>query len=170
MSFSSLFYVFALLMLIFFMMATLGWFMFADVTEGLVISEYKNFTLFHSSFLLLFSISTGEDWNRIMYDTFDTPPFCVQGKTCGTSLAPFYFVAFIMLVTHIMLNLFILVIIQQFEKFYLEEDNPLTRFKDDLENFMKVWIRFTERYQCIKIKENQLLAFFKKLPQALGMS
>ena len=33
-----------------------------------------------------------------------------------------------MLVTHIMLNLFILVIIEQFDKYYLDDENPLKTF------------------------------------------
>ena len=110
-SVSALFNVFMLLMLFFFMLAILGQFMFNGVTEGVVIDEYKNFTVFDRSFLLLFSISTGEDWNRIMYDCGRTAPDCVEGKTCGSALAPAYFIAFILLVTYVMLNLFILVII-----------------------------------------------------------
>ena len=42
------------------------------------------------------------------------------------SIAPLYFIVFIMLVTHIMLNLFILVIIEQFEKYYLTSNNSLS--------------------------------------------
>lgn len=104
MSVSSLFNVFILVMLIFFIMAVLGNTLFNRVTKGDVISDWKNFTNFHQSFSLLFSISTGEDWNRIMFDCMDT------GRG-GTSLAPLFFLAFILIVTHIMLNLFVLVII-----------------------------------------------------------
>jgi len=132
MSVDSLFNVFILLMLIFFIMAVLGNTMFSDVTEGDVISSYKNFANFHQSFSLLFSISTGEDWNRIMYD-------------CGrnNSLAPVFFLSFIMIVSNIMLNLFILVIIQQFSKYYLEADNPLSRFEEDFEDFKNAWEIYT---------------------------
>lgn len=121
MSVSSLINVFILLMLIFFIMAVLGNTLFINVTDGDVISDWKNFTNFHQSFSLLFSISTGEDWNRIMFDCMDT------GKG-GTSIAPLFFLSFILLVTHIMLNLFVLVIIQQFSKYYIEVGNPLARF------------------------------------------
>ncbi len=131
MSVSSLINVFILLMLIFFIMAVLGNSLFYNITEGDVISDWKNFTNFHQSFSLLFSISTGEDWNRIMYDCMDTSSSCIQGKTCGTQLAPLFFLSFILLVTHIMLNLFVLVIIQQFEKYYIEVDNPRQRFEED---------------------------------------
>lgn len=47
MSVSSLFNVFVLLMLIFFIMAVLGNTLFFAVTEGDVISDYKNFQNFH---------------------------------------------------------------------------------------------------------------------------
>ena len=164
MSVDSLFNVFILLMLIFFIMAVLGNTLFFNVTEGNVISDYKNFVNFHQSFSLLFSISTGEDWNRIMYDTMNTGPGCIPGKTCGSTIAPVFFLSFIMIVSNIMLNLFILVIIQQFSKYYLEDDNPLSRFEEDFEDFKSAWQIFTERYQCTKIKTKQIPAFFKKLP------
>ena len=114
MSVAGLFNVLLLLMLFFFILAILGQFMFSGVTEGEVIGDYKNFTVFHRSFLLLFSISTGEDWNLIMYDCSKTLPDCEPGQTCGSYFAPAYFIAVITLVTYVMLNLFILVIIQQF--------------------------------------------------------
>ena len=105
MSVSSLINVFILLMLIFFIMAVLGNTLFYQVKKGDVISDWKNFNNFHQSFSLLFSISTGEDWNRIMFDCNDT-------GNGGSSFAPVFFMSFILIVTHIMLNLFILVIIQ----------------------------------------------------------
>ena len=111
MSIDSLLNVFILLMLIFFIFAVLRYTMFYKVHEGNVIDDYKNFTNFHMSFSLLFSISTGEDWNRIMYDTMDTTPECIPDVTCGTDIAPIFFLTFIMIVSNIMLNLFILVII-----------------------------------------------------------
>ena len=111
MSVESLFNVFILLMLIFFISAVLGNTMFYEVKEGDVIDEFKNFTNFHQSFALLFSISTGEDWNRIMFDCMRLPPDCIPGLTCGSSIAPVFFLTFIMVVTNVMLNLFILVII-----------------------------------------------------------
>lgn len=50
-----------------------------------------------------------------------------------------YFMVLILVCTHVMLNLFILVIIQQFEKYYLPKDNMITKFKEDLKEFMEVW-------------------------------
>jgi len=61
----------------------------------------------------------------------------------------------VLVCTHVMLNLFILVIIQQFEKYYLPQDNMITKFKIDQGRFMDVWAEFTmNKYNCKKIKEN----------------
>ena len=163
MSVDSLFNVFILLMLIFFISAVLGNTMFFEVTEGDSIDEFKNFTNFHQSFSLLFSISTGEDWNRIMYDTMRVPPDCVPGRTCGSPIAPVFFLTFIMVVTNVMLNLFILVIIQNFTKYYIFPDNPLTCFENDYEAFVEAWQMFTSRYNCRKIKPKHVPAFLREL-------
>jgi hypothetical protein len=168
MSVSSLANVALLLMLIFFIMATLGTNMFSLVETGDVIGEMKNFKYFGSSFLLLFSISTGEDWNRIMYDTMKTSPYCIEGVNCGSRLAPLFFVSFNILVSQVMLNLFILVILEQFEKYYLDENGPLKRFKADLAIFVENWCDATERYHCVKIKDNrQFSKFMQSLPRSL---
>ena len=130
----------------------------------------KNFKFFGSSFLLLFSISTGEDWNRIMYDTMKTRPYCIEVNddetgNCGSLYAPIFFLVFNLLVSQVMLNLFILVILQQFEKYYIDENGPLKRFKADLTIFVEHWCLATEKYDCMMIKENsQFKAFFEKLP------
>ena len=40
----------------------------------------------------------------------------------------------------------------------------MTTFKTDLQNFLTVWETFTQKkYNCFKIKENQLVNFFIKL-------
>ena len=135
--------VFLLLMLIFFMFATLGVFFFSDITEGGIVDpQFKNFRRFGDGFLLLFAVSTGEAWNEIMYDVYLAPPECIPGVDCGTPFAPVYFIMFIMLVTNIMLNLFILVIIENFERFYLKKDGPLKHFTKFVEIFQEEWKEF----------------------------
>lgn len=104
--------VFVLLILFFFIFAVLGRFFFKTVEEGEVIDEIKNFKVFHSSFLLVFATTTGEDWNKVMFDVSKTEPDCVVGKDCGSLMAKPFFILLVLANTYIMLNLFILVIIQ----------------------------------------------------------
>lgn len=154
MSVSALVNVLGLVLLILFMFAVLGVFFFNGLTTGEVIDEnYKNFKNFGSAYLLLFAIATGEDWNKLMYDCVDTPPDCVEGETCGTSFAAAYYIMFILVITHIMLNLFILVIIQQFETYYVAEDNPIKIFTMNFDVFHEVWVKTTNRFHCTKMKE-----------------
>lgn len=76
-----------------------------------------------------------------MYDCSRTPEDgCIEGETCGVSpWSYFYFMSMILVCSYVMLNLFILVILQQFEKYYLQEENMLEKFKEDKNVFMKVW-------------------------------
>ena len=95
----------------------------------------------------MFAISTGEDWNKIMFDCsrskLSVPP-CIDEQTCGNAAAAFIFFPLMILVcSHVMLNLFILVIIQQFEKYYLPKENMITMFKNDMATFMIVWKKLT---------------------------
>lgn len=129
--------VFLLLCLIFFMFAILGNFLFFDITDGDVINENKNYGDAINGFLFLFAISTGEDWNKVMFDCAREPIHkggigCIPGTTCGSAmLSKGYHMLLVLVCTHVMLNLFILVIIQQFEKYYLPQDNMITKFKTD---------------------------------------
>lgn len=52
----------------------------------------------------------------------------------------------------------------------MSEDNPIQKFKRNLDIFLGVWIDFTsKRYKCVKIREKQLGDFFRKLPPPIGM-
>ena len=49
----------------------------------------------------------------------------------------------ILFIQYIMLSLFVLVILEQFEKYYLPKNNNITMFKKDAEQFMEAWREFT---------------------------
>lgn len=127
-------------MLVYFIFAVLATFLFGKITKGEVIDEYTNFTNFSYAMLTLIRMSTGEDWNYIMYDCMRTEEDnCIDGVDCGLSYAPVFFIPYMMVSNFIMLNLFVLVIIQQFELYYLSDDNVLEKFKVNLELFKKTW-------------------------------
>ena len=112
-SLPALFNVFALLMLIYFIFSILATFLFKSITEGEIINDANNFNNFGMSMLILIRISTGEDWNYIMKDTMLTEDdHCIPNKNCGSAWSPLFFFPYMILCTFIMLNLFILVIIQ----------------------------------------------------------
>ena len=59
-------------MLIYFIFAVLGTFLFRRITEGIAINDQFNFSNFGMSLLVVIRMSTGEDWNYIMKDTMLT--------------------------------------------------------------------------------------------------
>lgn len=64
--------VFALVGLTYFIFAIVANFLFRNVTAGNIIDEITNFSNFGYSYLTLIRMSTGEDWNYIMYDCSQT--------------------------------------------------------------------------------------------------
>jgi hypothetical protein len=80
-----------------------------------------------------------------------------------------FWISFITLAQYIALNLFILVVIQQFEEYHIAKDNPVEEFKKLLEKVFKpVWLRFTLKHGATKLYESQLVDFFCELEEPLG--
>lgn len=67
-----------------------------------------------------------------------------------------------------MLNMFTLVVTQQFKEFYFTNDNPITSFEELAEIFRKPWNSYTSYYNGKKIKERNLVEFFSFLEAPLG--
>jgi hypothetical protein len=139
-SLPSLLNVGALLFLVMFIYSILGCFLFRNVTRGQIINESYNFANFSSSILLLFRCLTGEDWPMVMYDLMRTDDKCTDD--CGTMLAVPFYITFELICNFIMLNLFILIVLQDFEEYNLKKDNPLDEYKESLEKFKVVWGRY----------------------------
>jgi len=97
------------------MLSIMANFLFADIIDGDILdNENKNFKNFVNAFVLLFALSTGEDWNKVMFDCSRGPANdCIEGKTCALypTASYFFFIMMIIICSYVMLNLFILVII-----------------------------------------------------------
>ena len=70
--------------------------------------------------------------------------------------------------TTVMMNLFVLIILNDFEEYNLKDDNPVELFKENLESFRDIWAEYTKEYRGQKIREKNLVAFFMELPRPLG--
>ena len=145
--------------------------MFNGIISGVMLDPvFMNFNNFGQAMIINIRMSTGEDWPTIMYDTMNTSDDCIPGLNCGLGYAPIYFISFIMVCSYVMLNLFIMIIIQQFEMYYLPEDNILEQFRNDLNNFKETWQIFAKEFDGLKISQLSLTKFFKMLKGDLGMS
>jgi hypothetical protein len=126
---------FALLALVYFIFSVLGVFFFKDITSGEQIDDYMNFTTFSYSLVMMLRLSTGEDWPVVMFDCMNTDENCIPCVNCGTIWAFVFYIIFVVIQQYIMVNLFILIILQQFDLYYLPTDNVLDRFKEDVTKF-----------------------------------
>lgn len=167
-SLPSLLNVGALLILIYLMYSILGVFLFKNISQGVAINEYNNFHNFHLAMMILFKCSTGDEWFYIMFDLSRHNPGCEQTDTCGTYASFIYFISFFLICTYIMLNLFILIIIQQFEEYHLRVNNPIQTFRENLETFKKIWSEFSLASEGLNISHRNLIEFYMKLPEPLG--
>lgn len=79
-----------------------------------------------------------------------------------------YWLCFILVAQFIMLNLFILVVLEEFETYYVNPINPINTFKEDVERFKSAWKTFSLRYEGLKIRENTLIPFFSSFKEPLG--
>lgn len=136
-AFPSLMNVFALLFLIYFIFAVLGCELFSDSEyDSFVNNRDTNFNNFTRALITLFRCSTGEDWHLFLSH---------YSENLSSFVGIAYFLFYIFLSSFIMLNMFTLVVTQQFELFYFAPDNPITSFEDWLEVFNKYWNTFTNR-------------------------
>ncbi len=129
-----------------------------------------NFQNFSQALIILFRMSTGEDWPTIMYDTMNLRSDCIPDYNCGSATAPIFFIAYQLVCCYVMLNLFVLIILQQFELYYLPDDNILQQFKDDLGRFKITWQKYSKEHAGLKIKWLDLINFFKDLRGDIGMA
>ncbi len=69
-----------------------------------------------------------------------------------------------------MVDLFVLIILQQFDLYYLPDDNVLDRFKKDVTSFKYTWRRYSATWDGFKIRASDVKKFLKDLQGDLGMS
>ena len=147
----------ALLLIVFFIYSLLGVTLFGEVSSGDVIDEWTNFQNFGNALLILFRCSTGEDWYKVMGDL-----------SRKTSYAYGYFLSFLLICNFIMLNLFILIIIQQFEDRSKSSISMSEDYKEYLDVIRKNWALFSSPWNGVKISQRLLTPFLKAMPPPLG--
>ncbi|EGW09370.1 Voltage-dependent L-type calcium channel subunit alpha-1C [Cricetulus griseus] len=116
-----------------------------DTTE---INRNNNFQTFPQAVLLLFRCATGEAWQDIMLACMpgkkcapeSEPSNSTEGETpCGSSFAVFYFISFYMLCAFLIINLFVAVIMDNFD--YLTRDWSILG-PHHLDEFKRIWAEY----------------------------
>ena len=68
-----------------------------------------------------------------------------------------------------MLNLFILVLMQNFEENYINVDNPIQAFENNSMYFKDHWVQFCQSGNIMFIKHNFLIDFYVQLDKPIGL-
>lgn len=141
------FFIIAVLILLMISYSLAGVILFGTVKYGEALTRHANFKTSFNAMILLFRITTGEDWNKIMHDCMLSKPYCTENAAtpnfwqtdCGNSAAALiYFISFYVIVTFVFLNLFIAVIIENFSLFYSSDEDSLIS-NTDLRDFQLTW-------------------------------
>ena len=67
-----------ILVLIYFVFAVIGNYLFKEITEGPNLTKYVNFENFGTSIFTLFTASTGLNWWKVMFDLSYTNSDCIE--------------------------------------------------------------------------------------------
>ncbi|XP_028274065.1 voltage-dependent N-type calcium channel subunit alpha-1B isoform X1 [Parambassis ranga] len=170
-SFKALPYVCLLIAMLFFIYAIIGMQVFGNIklNEEAAINHHNNFQTFSQALTLLFRSATGEAWHEIMLGCLSNRP-CedlsgISEKECGSDFAYFYFVSFIFLCSFLMLNLFVAVIMDNFE--YLTRDASILG-PHHLDEFIRVWAEY-DPAACGRITYRDMYEMLRDMPPPLGL-
>uniref|UniRef100_A0A8C5I816 Voltage-dependent N-type calcium channel subunit alpha n=1 Tax=Gouania willdenowi TaxID=441366 RepID=A0A8C5I816_GOUWI len=140
-----------------------------DLNEETAINHHNNFRTFLQALMLLFRSATGEAWHEIMLSCLShracDEKSGTNGKECGSDFAYFYFVSFIFLCSFLMLNLFVAVIMDNFE--YLTRDSSILG-PHHLDEFIRVWAEY-DPAACGRIKYLDMYQMLLHMSPPLGL-
>uniref|UniRef100_A0A673YCC3 Calcium voltage-gated channel subunit alpha1 E n=1 Tax=Salmo trutta TaxID=8032 RepID=A0A673YCC3_SALTR len=173
-SFKALPYVCLLIAMLFFIYAIIGMQVFGNIRldEETHINQHNNFKTFFGALMLLFRSATGESWQEIMLSCLggqkcEPDPLALTSdheEHCGTEFAYFYFVSFIFFSSFLMLNLFVAVIMDNFE--YLTRDSSILG-PHHLDEFVRIWGEY-DRAACGRIHYKEMYTVVRTISPPLG--
>ncbi|XP_059361336.1 voltage-dependent L-type calcium channel subunit alpha-1C-like isoform X3 [Carassius carassius] len=171
-SFQALPYVALLIVMLFFIYAVIGMQMFGKIAlrDNSQINRNNNFQTFPQAVLLLFRCATGEAWQEIMLACSPKRP-CEKGsevnhnsEDCGSHFAIIYFVSFYMLCAFLIINLFVAVIMDNFD--YLTRDWSILG-PHHLDEFKRIWAEYDPEAKG-RIKHLDVVTLLRRIQPPLG--
>ncbi|XP_076054052.1 sodium channel protein 1 brain-like isoform X2 [Oratosquilla oratoria] len=172
-SLPALFNIGALLFLITFIYAIIGMAVFGHVQRNGALDDLVNFETFGSSMMLLFRLITSAGWNDVLDPLMAQPPECDKSYmnqpngNCGHPIiAIVFFVSFIIINFMIVINMYIAVILENFNQAHKEEEIGIV--EDDLEMFYVRWSKY-DPHATQFINFSQLSDFIASLDAPFGI-
>uniref|UniRef100_A0A8D0GZQ5 Voltage-dependent L-type calcium channel subunit alpha n=1 Tax=Sphenodon punctatus TaxID=8508 RepID=A0A8D0GZQ5_SPHPU len=174
-SFQALPYVALLIVMLFFIYAVIGMQVFGKIAlnDTTAINRNNNFQTFPQAVLLLFRCATGEAWQEIMLaclpdkkcDPESGPSNSTEpDHSCGSTFAIFYFISFYMLCAFLIINLFVAVIMDNFD--YLTRDWSILG-PHHLDEFKRIWAEYDPEAKG-RIKHLDVVTLLRRIQPPLG--
>ncbi|XP_036133342.1 voltage-dependent L-type calcium channel subunit alpha-1S [Molossus molossus] len=172
-SFQALPYVALLIVMLFFIYAVIGMQMFGKIAlvDGTQINRNNNFQTFPQAVLLLFRCATGEAWQEVLLASSygklcDPESEYAPGEeySCGTNFAYYYFISFYMLCAFLIINLFVAVIMDNFD--YLTRDWSILG-PHHLDEFKAIWAEYDPEATG-RIKHLDVVTLLRRIQPPLG--
>ncbi|CAH2060425.1 unnamed protein product, partial [Iphiclides podalirius] len=175
-SFQALPYVALLILMLFFIYAVVGMQVFGKIAidDDTPITRNNHFQTFPQAILVLFRSATGEAWQDIMMGVSPEPEVkCDKnydeegedsGGTCGSVLAFPYFISFYVLCSFLIINLFVAVIMDNFD--YLTRDWSILG-PHHLDEFIRLWSEYDPDAKG-RIKHLDVVTLLRKISPPLG--
>ncbi len=148
------------------------------IQEGTNIHRNNNFQTFPQALLVLFRSATGEAWQEIMLSCKKDPEVLCDEKSdefrdgdevaleagCGTDFAYVYFISFFVVCSFLILNLFVAVIMDNFD--YLTRDWSILG-PHHLDEFVRLWSEYDPDAKG-RIKHVDVVTLLRKISPPLG--
>ncbi|XP_071863418.1 ca[2+]-channel protein alpha[[1]] subunit D isoform X9 [Bombus fervidus] len=174
-SFQALPYVALLIIMLFFIYAVIGMQVFGKIAidDDTSIDRNNNFQSFPQAVLVLFRSATGEAWQDIMLDCSAQPgkvkcdPLSDEVNNhngCGSDIAFPYFISFYVLCSFLIINLFVAVIMDNFD--YLTRDWSILG-PHHLDEFIRLWSEYDPDAKG-RIKHLDVVTLLRKISPPLG--
>ncbi|CAE1323306.1 CACNA1D [Acanthosepion pharaonis] len=172
-SFQALPYVALLIVMLFFIYAVIGMQMFGRIAldEDTEIHRNNNFQTFPQAVLVLFRSATGEAWQEVMLSCVESKDVACDPRaktnnaiSCGTNFAYAYFISFYVLCSFLIINLFVAVIMDNFD--YLTRDWSILG-PHHLDEFVRLWSEYDPEAKG-RIKHLDVVTLLRKISPPLG--
>ncbi|XP_067122781.1 muscle calcium channel subunit alpha-1-like isoform X2 [Centruroides vittatus] len=170
-SFQALPYVALLIVMLFFIYAVIGMQVFGRIALNpeSPINRNNNFQTFPQAVLVLFRSATGEAWQEIMMACTNKQNAKCDSRSddtepCGSEFALPYFISFYILCSFLVINLFVAVIMDNFD--YLTRDWSILG-PHHLDEFVRLWSEYDPDAKG-RIKHLDVVTLLRKISPPLG--
>ncbi|CAD8196993.1 unnamed protein product [Paramecium pentaurelia] len=163
--------IFSILIITMLVFTLFGCQLYGTIDSGQVLDDQLNFMNAANGMMTLFKCASGDDWRTIMTDTMHHNPLCWEDpKYCGTFYSQIYFFLFMFFSTYVLLTLFLLSLVEQFESFFQLQNSPIQTYVENIDKIKTIWCKYSSETQGQTMHYKFLCRFLLDIGKPLGGS